>query len=257
MNDEEKYGIGSAIQFFGGSDYDQPTNYQFYQGPGDQEGDYPMPLSSGKGNLEEDYYVTDKGGVITSGGDVFRQAPTKTSDVNTNWLSKLLGGAKNLGNKALDFASTDRGLMALLTALAAYSDRARPSGGGTTQAYAGYKPLQRTIEGNIARYAAQGGIMHAYAQGGAVRPFPMQDGGFVMTKRAVDGAGGPGAMRDRIPEAVPILGPGHGTSDSIPAYIQGQHGRTPARVSNGEMYVPPGRDTRGLYALMKAMERKA
>ena len=191
----------------------------------------------------------------------------------SNWdkllgsLSKIPGlkNLTNLGGKALDFAGTDRGLMAILAALGAYADRGRPSGGGTTMAYAGPQQMQRTItQGkygpiahSIPRYAAEGGIMHAYANGGSVRPFPMQDGGFVMTKRAVDGAGGPGAMRDRIPEAVPIRGPGHGTSDSIPAFIQGQHGRTPARVSNGEMYVPPGRDTRGLYALMKAMERKA
>ena len=211
-------------------------------------------LGPGQGNLEQDYYVTDRGGVNTSYGEVFRPP---TTSANTNWLSKLLKAGKTLGGKAADFATTDRGLMAILAAMASYADRQRPSGGGTTQAYAGYKPLQRTMQGNIARYAAQGGIMHAYAQGGSVRPFPMQDGGFVMTKRAVDGAGGPQGMQQRIPEAVPIRGPGHGTSDSIPAYIQGANGRTPAKVSNGEMYVPPGRDTRGLYALMRAMERKA
>lgn len=169
--------------------------------------------------------------------------------------------AGNLGSRALDFAQTPQGIMALLSALAANADRARPSGGGTTRAYTRPAPLQRTITqgkyGPIAQYAANGGVMHAYAQGGAVRPFPMQDGGFVMTKRAVDGAGGPQGMRQRIPEAVPIRGPGHGTSDSIPAFIQGPNGRTPAKVSNGEMYVPPGRNTQGLYALMRAMERKA
>lgn len=99
--------------------------------------------------------------------------------------------------------------------------------------------------------------MQAYAQGGAVRPFPMQHGGFVLTGDAVHGAGGMNGVRAIIPEAVPIHGPGHGTSDSIPAYIQGKHGRTPAAVSNGEAYIPPGRDTKGLYALMKHLERKA
>ena len=183
-------------------------------------------------------------------------------DVNaTDYLSRLRNFFKGAGTKAADFSTSGQGIMALLSALASYKDRAKPSGGGTTQAYAGPAPLQRQIVqgkyGPIARYAAQGGIMHAYAQGGAVRPFPMQDGGFVMTKRAVDGAGGPEGMRQRIPEAVPIRGPGHGTSDSIPAFIQGANGRIPAKVSNGEMYVPPGRDTRGLYALMRAMERKA
>ena len=99
--------------------------------------------------------------------------------------------------------------------------------------------------------------MQAYAQGGAVRPFPMQDGGFVLTERAVRGAGGMDGVQEMLPETVPIHGPGDGTSDSIPAYIQGKHGRTPAAVSNGEAYIPPGRDTKGLYALMKHLERKA
>lgn len=182
--------------------------------------------------------------------------PAKSS----GW-EKFFGGLKSFGGKALDFAQTPQGIMALLAALASYKDRARPSGGGTALAYGGPKQLQRQIVqgkyGPIAQYAAQGGIMHAYAQGGAVRPFPMQDGGFVLTADAVKGAGGPQGMRQHVPEARLIRGPGHGTSDSIPAFIQGPNGRTPAKVSNGEMYVPPGRDTRGLYALMRAMERKA
>lgn len=212
-------------------------------------------LAPGVGNLEQDYYVTDRGGVNTSTGEIYRPPPTTAT--GGNWLNKLINAGKTLGGKAVDFAGTDRGLMAILAALASYADRQRPSGGGVGTAYAGYKPLTRTMQGNIARYAAQGGIMHAYAQGGAVRPFPMQDGGFVLTKQAVDGAGGPQGMRQHVPEARLIRGPGHGTSDSIPAYIQGSNGVTPAKVSNGEMYVPPGRDTRGLYALMRAMERKA
>lgn len=211
-------------------------------------------ISDDPGNNFLDY---DFQGVVNPGftGHTISDDPGYTTA--TDYLSRLRNLLKGAGTKAANFATSGQGIMALLSALASYADRQRPSGGGTTQAYAGYKPLTRTMQGNIARYAAQGGIMHAYAQGGAVRPFPMQDGGFVMTKRAVDGAGGPQGMRQRLPEAVPIRGPGHGTSDSIPAYIQGPNGRTPARVSNGEMYVPPGRDTRGLYALMRAMERKA
>ena len=157
--------------------------------------------------------------------------------------------------------ATSRGGMAGIAALLSMMDRQKARGGGAGTAYAGAKPMTRTVTqgryGPIARYAASGGLMQAYAQGGSVQPFPMQDGGFVMTKRAVDGAGGPQGMRQQLPEAVPIRGPGHGTSDSIPAYIQGENGRTPAKVSNGEMYVPPGRNTQGLYALMRALERKA
>lgn len=190
---------------------------------------------------------------------------TISDDPGYSTLGKLLNTLKGFGGKAANFAQTPQGIVALLGAVLGGIDRPRKSGGGAGTAYAGYKPLTRTLTpsqtpgapGPIARYAAQGGIMHAYAQGGAVRPFPMQDGGFVLTKQAVDGAGGPQGMRQHVPEARLIRGPGHGTSDSIPAYIQGSNGVTPAKVSNGEMYVPPGRDTRGLYALMRAMERKA
>ena len=171
-----------------------------------------------------------------------------------DFLSRTLKGIKDYVGKN----PGQVGLMALLAALGA-ANKAPPSGGGVAKRYVGpSKPLARTIVqskyGPVAQFAAQGGIMHAYASGGQVRPFPMQDGGFVMTKKAVDGAGGQGGLRSILPEAQPIQGPGHGTSDSIPAYIQGQNGKTPARVSNGESYVPPGRNTREMYALMKYLE---
>jgi len=113
--------------------------------------------------------------------------------------------------------------------------------------------------GPVAQYAAQGGLMHAYAHGGHVN---MEDGGFVLTKRAVDGAGGPRGLAALVPGAQPIRGPGTGTSDSIPATIHGAKGQTPARVSNGEAYVP--RDTvqrmggaRQMYNLMNNLQRRA
>lgn len=248
---------------------DDPSNYYpDLSGIGDisDPGNY-YPDFSGVGDISDPgNYYPDLSGV----GDIGDPANYPRSSTNPggyttdptrggtpDFLKNLLNRLKGAGTKAADFATSGQGIMALLAALASYKDRARPSGGGTTMAYAGPKPIQRTMQGNIARYAAQGGIMHAYAQGGAVRPFPMQDGGFVLTADAVKGAGGFDGMRQRVPEAKPIVGPGHGTSDSIPAYIQGPNGTTPAKVSNGEMYVPPGRDTRGLYALMRAMERKA
>lgn len=111
-------------------------------------------------------------------------------------------------------------------------------------------------------YMATGGAVRSYARGGAVRPFPMQDGGFVMTKRAVDGAGGPRGIAQLLPNARMIRGPGTGTSDSIPATIQGRNGVTPAKVSNGESYVPPeGVEQAGgaqaLYNLMNNLQRRA
>ena len=100
---------------------------------------------------------------------------------------KVLNNLKSFGSSAANFASTPQGLMALLMALANYSSRRKPSGGGGTQAFKmPTAPQTRTITqgkyGPIARYAADGGLMHAYAHGGHVR---MEDGGFVMTKRAV------------------------------------------------------------------------
>lgn len=167
---------------------------------------------------------------------------------------------KNVGGAAKDLFTSKAGLAGLM-ALLSYLDRQKPEprGGGTTEGYAGpSKPLTRTMVpgkyGTIAAHAAQGGLMQAYANGGKVQ---MEDGGFVMTGRAVRGAGGQDGLRQLIPEAQPITGPGTATSDSIPATIQGPNGTTPAKVSNGEAYIPPGRNTQGLYALMHRLERSA
>lgn len=161
-------------------------------------------------------------------------------------------------------------LKALLLAGAAYAgskSKAPPSGGGVAYAYKGpEKQLTRTIApgpyGPIPQYAAQGGIMQAYAHGGVTKPVAMEDGGFVMTKKAVDGAGGPQGIATLLPGARPIRGPGTGTSDSIPAFIQGRNTVTPARVSNGEAYVPKATvqqagGSRQLYNLMNMLQRRA
>lgn len=108
-------------------------------------------------------------------------------------------------------------------------------------------------------YMREGGEVRAYARGG---PVHMEDGGFVLTKRAVDGAGGPRGLAAALPQARMIRGPGTGTSDSIPATITGPKGQTPARVSNGEAYVPrravqAAGGPKRMYGLMSALERRA
>jgi hypothetical protein len=108
-------------------------------------------------------------------------------------------------------------------------------------------------------YMREGGEVRAYAQGGPVR---MEDGGFVLTERAVKGAGGPRGLAAALPQARMIRGPGTGTSDSIPATISGPRGQTPARVSNGEAYVPrhavqAAGGPKRMYGLMSALERRA
>jgi hypothetical protein len=171
-----------------------------------------------------------------------------------DFLSRLGRSVLGLGGKALDFATSDKGILALLLAGLASGDR-RPAYGGGTRMAMPVAPVPQ-------RMAAQGGLMQAYRQGGSVRPFPMQDGGFVMTKRAVDGAGGPRGIGALLPAVRPIRGPGTGTSDSIPATIRGRNGVTPAKVSNGEAYVPPQavRQAGGaqqMYALMNRLQRRA
>ena len=174
---------------------------------------------------------------------------------------------KSMAGKAKDFASSKAGMAGLL-GLLSYLDRqkAAPQGGGTTMAYAGpSKPLTRTMVpgkyGPIAQYAAQGGIMHAYANGGKVQ---MEDGGFVMTKKAVDGAGGPQGIAQLLPGARMIGGPPDptGRRDLTAAVIHGPNGSTPAKVSRGEAYVPKAvvEDHGGadkMYALMNSLQRSA
>lgn len=97
------------------------------------------------------------------------------------------------------------------------------------------------------------------ASGGAVPSVPeLEDGGFVLTKKAVDGMGGQREAQAGL-GAIPIRGPGTGTSDSIPTTIDGVR---PAKVSNGEAYVPRKRvkqagGAKRLYALMRQAEQDA
>lgn len=105
-------------------------------------------------------------------------------------------------------------------------------------------------------YAARGGVMSSVPE--------LEDGGFVLTKKAVDGIGkGSNERGQRAAAAglgaIPIRGPGTGTSDSIPTTIDG---RRPALVSNGEAYVPRNQVKRRggakkFYALMRQAEQAA
>lgn len=170
---------------------------------------------------------------------------------------------KNIGGGAANLASSKGGIAAIM-ALLSMLDRQKAGGGGTKMGMPAPRQYTRTVAPGaggtpIARYATNGGMMQAYAQGGHVQ---MEDGGFVMTKRAVDGAGGPRGIQQLVPGARMIRGPGTGTSDSIPAVINGRHGQTPARLSNGEAYIPrPAVQQAGgpqqMYSLMNRLQRKA
>jgi hypothetical protein len=223
---------------------------------------------SGYGDDNNPFDPSNPYGVYSNYGQDTLSAMGVANDTNPSMslsgLSKLFSGLKNFGGKALDFAGTNQGIMAILAALAAASDRQRASGGGAAQAYAGPKPVSRTMTqgryGPIARYAANGGLMQAYAQGGRVQ---MEDGGFVMTEKAVKEAGklAAGGITSLLPGAKMIRGPGTGTSDSIPAVIHGANSSTPARVSNGEAYVPKhvvdqNGGSQQMYALMNKLQRR-
>jgi hypothetical protein len=178
-----------------------------------------------------------------------------------------------------------KALFAGLGGLAGYLDKAPPSGGGYTKRVIGATPYKKTTvqgpRGPIVKYAADGGLMSVpsyqqarmirpvmmntpngpvagYAAGGPVR---MEDGGFVMTKKAVDGAGGEAGIKSLIPSAQMIRGPGTGTSDSIPAVIEGNGVKQPAALSNGEAYVPKQEvqaqgGPNSMYALMHNLQRR-
>ena len=206
-------------------------------------------------------YQTGDNAIPAGGEELF---PGWTGTGLTGFINSLnrAGGASSLLGKGLDLASSRGGLAAIVALLSAL-DRQKAGGGGTRLAYQGPRQYTRTVApgayGPIARYAANGGLMQAYAGGGHVQ---MEDGGFVMTKKAVDGAGGPQGIQQLVPGARPIRGPGTGTSDSIPATIQGRNGVTPAKVSNGEAYVPRAAVQQAggpqrMYALMNSLQRKA
>jgi hypothetical protein len=119
-----------------------------------------------------------------------------------------------------------------------------------------YDPQTQTM-----RRMAEGGIA-ALARGGSV---PMlEDGGFVLTKKAVDGLGkGNNKKGQQVASAglgaIPIRGKGTGTSDSIKTSIDGKR---PALVSNGEAYVPKKQvakrgGAKAFYALMNKAEKAA
>lgn len=148
-------------------------------------------------------------------------------------------------------------------ALDTYNDKAKRSKfsglfGGSKESSS---PGSIEIDGQVYRKVEEdnsGGF-----KGGGSVPM-LEEGGFVLTKKAVDGLGkGDNKKGQKVASrglgAIPIKGPGTGRSDSIKTSINGKH---PARVSNGESYVPKKEvERRGgakkFYALMKKAERRA
>lgn len=181
-------------------------------------------------------------------------------------LDILANSAKTLGNQMI----SPRGLVSLLGLLLGRT-QGRPDVRGILPDLAPSKVTRTIVPSKYGqraeyKYAADGGLMQAYAYGGPVtgtpnRPLQMEDGGFVMTKRAVDGAGGHGGLAQYLPGARPIVGPGDGSGvdDKVHAKIGNT---TPARVSAGEAYVPKAvvdeaGGAKALYNLMNQLQRRA
>jgi hypothetical protein len=116
------------------------------------------------------------------------------------------------------------------------------------------------------------GFSVPFAKGGEVRTddggeVHIDDGGFILSAReaAELGKGDPLAAIKAVAPfgGIPLIGPGNGTSDSIPARIGGTQ---KARVASGEIYFPfdavkrigggdHSKGTKKLYALMRKAEQ--
>lgn len=177
---------------------------------------------------------------------------------------------KGIGTSALNAAATPKGLAALVPAILAMLDRQGAVGGGAGQGYQGPKQYARNVTqgkyGPIVKtYAAEGGLMQAYANGGEAqayvggKPLVMEDGGFVFTEEAANKLGKTGIAAlggERI------SAPGNGTNDKGITGIIGKNGVTPARVSKDEAYfskeaVAANGGPKRMYALMNELQRKA
>jgi hypothetical protein len=160
-------------------------------------------------------------GLTSTGTDPFVYNAAKDSAaLNDSGIAKApgsvdlgtLGGTQSTGGLNFDLSSIIKkfGLPALLAGLAA-ADRQKATGGGYGKAYQSPAPLTRTMSqgkyGPIAKYAADGGMIDGYAEGGIAA---MAKGRF-------------------------LRGPGDGVSDSIPATIDGNQ---PAALADGEFVIP-------------------
>lgn len=201
-----------------------------YDSYGDQLGDYDMPTNPQTPNWWEDQ--SSPNDPKYGGGDYGQNLPGQgrpgttlgdpsitgtlpgesgaSGDSNNliqSWLKKL--GITNPGSTVDGILGgvNNQALFAGLMGLMAARDKQKPTGGGTSNRYAGAAPMHRTMTqgkyGPIAQYAAEGGMINKYAEGGIAGRF--------------------------------LEGPGDGVSDSIPATINGKH---PAALADGEFVVP-------------------
>jgi hypothetical protein len=181
------------------------------------------------------------------------QAANKTAGTAATGLGGGMGALQTAGAVASPFLQQAASPMPVEDPYANYKGPLKPS-----QRQVSYPTMRSSREWN---YFSPSNPM-PFAKGGAVPQ--LEDGGFVLTKKAVDGLGQGANNRGQRAAAMglgalPIRGKGTGTSDSIKTTIDG---KVPARVSNGEAYVPKRNVAKAggakkLYALMRKAERRA
>lgn len=241
---------GPPQDFYGDISYDVDpsgpsyTDYLLDENYGNEGGNYLQPGS------------TQPGAPGTGGSPINQESGPdfgKILQQIRGFLPPGLGGSGGAGGAGGGgLSDLIRYLMFAGIAGGTVADKRRETGGGGTEGWSGPRKYNPRVERG--RY----GPIRRYASGGPVR---MEDGSFVINKRAVDGAGGPQGIQKLIPSARMIHGPGHGTSDDVPAVIVSDRGVTPAALSNGEAYVPKRTvqnmgGAQQLYALMNALQKR-
>jgi hypothetical protein len=213
----------------------------------------PVPFDAG-GKVEEDRSVKMPDASYVAG-----QAP----EFDHNFKAVEVEGGFPSAPISPDVSGISSGLMQLMGS--SIKDAAKNQANEQIRTMAGYEYDPRSQR--LVKSSSTGGLP-ALARGGSVPT--LENGGFVLTKKAVDGLGRGNnekgqANAQRGLGAIPIRGAGAkrgpkaGVDDKIKTTIDGKR---PALVSNGEAYVPKKQvakkgGAKAFYALMKQAEKAA
>lgn len=238
--------------------------YESYTAPGETNpwGQYKevlpaLDVASGRLSYEQ-------GQAIKQGYEANKnlQSHTQQTNIRDQMVKNLQNELANLKYDPVNLESYNRTREDLMGRIQSMGGETEQFKQNLAQSQDAMKPYAEALSGikdwsGLSSNLIKGGL--GFAHGG---PVQMEDGGFVLTKRAVDGAGGPRGIQQLVPGARMIRGPGTGTSDDVLAVINSRNGQTPARLSNGEAYVPrrfvqaQGGPQR-MYSLMNKLQRKA
>jgi hypothetical protein len=241
---------------------EEDYNYEGPYTPSVRQVSYPDEEFRRRRTSEFTYFTPSNPVPFQDGGNVGMNVTPAEADVYRNIANvQRMAGIPSIANMPLMMAP-QRDTSNLVYNPIEYTPSEVPR---REQSY-GFQPLMTKEEAEEKfKKSSSGGIFSRLFDGYKDGGVPMlEDGGFVLTKKAVDGLGkGDNKKGQKVASrglgAVPIKGPGTGTSDSIRTTIEGKQ---PALVSNGEAYVPKRQvekkgGAKKFYALMKAAERRA